>query len=245
MPVDYSIVIPAYNEKAYLAKTITQLKNAMTNIPLQGEIIVTDNNSTDNTAEIARQYGATVVFEPVNQISRARNTGARHANGRYIVFVDADTHVPVELLTKAIDNLETGHCCGGGATVTAKDIPLTVKAVLGYWNILSRTFKLAAGCFVYARKDDFDVSGGFSEKLYATEEAWFSVALKRAARKHKRKFIIITQPKVITSARKLKWFSYTYQLFLVIILFIFPFLMRYKWACNYWYKRPEENDSNR
>ena len=41
------------------------------------EVVVCDNNSTDRTAEIARAAGARVVFEPFNQIARARNTGAR------------------------------------------------------------------------------------------------------------------------------------------------------------------------
>jgi glycosyltransferase involved in cell wall biosynthesis len=86
MPVDYSIIIPAYNEESYLADTLTVLQKAMMDIPLNGEIIVTDNNSTDRTAEIAKTAGAKVVFEPVNQISRARNTGARHAEGRYLVM---------------------------------------------------------------------------------------------------------------------------------------------------------------
>jgi glycosyltransferase involved in cell wall biosynthesis len=39
-------------------------------------VIVVDNNSTDATAELARRGGARVVFEPVNQIARARNAGA-------------------------------------------------------------------------------------------------------------------------------------------------------------------------
>ena len=51
-----------------------------------------DNNSKDRTAEIARAAGARVVFEPVNQIARARNAGAAAATGIWLVFVDADSH---------------------------------------------------------------------------------------------------------------------------------------------------------
>lgn len=242
MPVDYSIIIPAYNEEALLENTLGQLQTAMATIPLNGEIIVTDNSSTDRTAEIAGNAGATVVFEPINQISRARNTGARHARGRYFIFVDADTTVLPALLQTALNNLESGAYCGGGATVTTDThVPVQVRAVLGYWNFISRTLRLAAGCFVYSRRDDFESCGGFSENVFASEEIWLSRCLKRIGKKHKRKFRIINSPKAITSARKLTWFSHTQQLLLLLILTFFPFAVRYKWACGYWYKRPNED----
>jgi glycosyltransferase involved in cell wall biosynthesis len=241
MATDYSIIVPAYNEEALLGNTLEQLKDAMAAVSLSGEIIVTDNNSTDRTAEIAKSAGATVVFEPVNQISRARNAGAKNANGRYLVFVDADTIVPSALLQTALNNLESDQCCGGGATLAADgSVPVLAKWAIGYWNFISRILRLAAGCFVYARRDDFEACGGFSEKVYATEEIWFSIALKRFARKHQRKFRIIDKPKVITSARKLVWYSYGYQIILMLIISVFPFMTRFKWVCGYWYKRPEQ-----
>ena len=245
MNIDYSIIVPAYNEEALLADTLRHLREAMATVSLNGEIIVADNNSTDRTAEIAREAGAIVVFEPVNQISRARNAGARIANGRYFIFVDADTTVSPGLLQKALWNLESGSCCGGGANIAAgNEVPFLVKLVLGYWNFLSRTLRLAAGCFVYARRDDFEDCGGFSEKFYATEEIWFSIALRRTGRKHKRAFRIIIDPKVITSDRKLVWFSYGYQSILLLLVGLFPFITRFKWVCGYWYKRPGDSSTN-
>lgn len=242
MNIDYSIIVPAYNEEILLENTLNKLKVAMDTVSLNGEIVVADNNSSDRTAEIAKNAGATVVFEPINQISRARNTGAKHAKGKFLIFVDADTSVSAELLQSAINNLISDECCGGGATMTADvKVPLAVNGILGIWNLTSRVFRLAAGCFVYARRDDFENCGGFSENLYATEEVWFSIALKRKARKHKRNFRIINKPKVITSARKLNMFSNSYQLLLVLVLFLFPYLMRFKWACGYWYKRPKQS----
>lgn len=245
MSIDYSIIIPAYNEEELLEETIKHLKKAMATVSLKGEIVVTNNNSTDRTAEIAKNLGANVVFEAVNQISRARNTGVSIARGRYFIFVDADTIVPEELLQNTIKNLESGEYCGGGATVTSHDIPVAVKGVLKRWNTISTTFNLAAGCYVYSRRDDFEACGGFSDKVYASEEIWFSMALKRKARKHKRKFKIINNPDVITSGRKLVWFSYSYQSALLLTIFIFPFITRFKWVCAYWYKRPQQKDINK
>ena len=78
--LDFSVVIPAYNEESYLPSTIDSLKKAMTAIPeLHGELIVVDNHSTDLTAEKARQLGVRVVFEKARGIAMARNAGARVA----------------------------------------------------------------------------------------------------------------------------------------------------------------------
>jgi glycosyltransferase involved in cell wall biosynthesis len=81
MSVDYSIIVPAYNEEALLSGTILELRTAMAGLPLHGELIVVDNNSTDKTAAIAGGLGASVVFEPINQISRARCRRAHRADG--------------------------------------------------------------------------------------------------------------------------------------------------------------------
>ncbi|SVD77574.1 uncharacterized protein METZ01_LOCUS430428, partial [marine metagenome] len=81
---DYSIVIPAYDEELLLPATITALRKAMAEIPETGEIIVVDNNSKDATAEVARDAGARVTFEPVNRISSSRNAGAKIAHGKWL-----------------------------------------------------------------------------------------------------------------------------------------------------------------
>ena len=75
-----SVIIPAFNEGKYIAHCIASIRQAIQVNQARVnsyEIIVTDNNSTDDTAKRAHQAGAQVVFEPINQISRARNTGAR------------------------------------------------------------------------------------------------------------------------------------------------------------------------
>src|ERR1035441_10072378 len=85
-----SIIVPAFNEERLLGESLAQIKSAAHAFAQHGwdfELIVCDNNSTDRTAEIARAAGATVVFEPVNQIARARNSGAAAATGDWLVFL--------------------------------------------------------------------------------------------------------------------------------------------------------------
>ena len=72
-----SIVIPAFNEEKLLAGCLRSARAAASACGhADNEMVVCDNNSTDATASIARQAGAKVVCEPLNRISRARNTGA-------------------------------------------------------------------------------------------------------------------------------------------------------------------------
>ncbi|MGE0445500.1 MAG: glycosyltransferase family 2 protein [Vicinamibacterales bacterium] len=79
-----SVVVPAYNEERLLGESLRRIRAAAAGFERRGwawESIVCDNNSSDRTAEIARAAGATAVFEPVNQIARARNAGAAVATG--------------------------------------------------------------------------------------------------------------------------------------------------------------------
>jgi glycosyltransferase involved in cell wall biosynthesis len=242
MAVDYSIIIPAYNETEWLPATLAALQRAMAPLPLRGEIIVVDNNSSDGTATLASEAGARVVFEPVNQISRARNAGAREAQGRYLIFVDADTQIPPPLLARALDNLQGGRCVGGGAKVSF-DVPLTAaaRAGLALWNGISARMKLAAGCFVYCRREAYAAAGGFSEAVYASEEIWISRALRRWGRRQGMAFCVIDEPTAHSSGRKMAWFSTWQQAGLLLLMLLFPFFVRFKRLCGFWYKRPEHN----
>jgi glycosyltransferase involved in cell wall biosynthesis len=86
-----SVVVPAFNEEKLLAATLRHIRAGLHGFDQNGwatELVVCDNNSTDRTARVARSAGARVVFEPVNQISRARNAGAAAAVGDWLLFVD-------------------------------------------------------------------------------------------------------------------------------------------------------------
>ncbi len=73
-----------------------------------------DNDSQDRTAEVARGFGATVVQEPIPNIARARNAGARVAEGDVLFFLDADTLVPPCLFSR-ISAVMSDPLCDGGA----------------------------------------------------------------------------------------------------------------------------------
>lgn len=237
---DISIIIPAYNEEDYLADTLASLHEAIADIPFSVEIVVVDNNSTDRTADIAIDMGARVVFEPVNQISRARNAGGRAAAGRFLIFVDADTTLQPVLIKQALVNMASGRIAGGGSPF-APDRPLEPAARKGleFWNGFSQRFNIAAGSFVYCTREAFSAVGGFSERVYASEEIWFSINMHRWARRHGKRFVVIRDWPVVTSVRKLDWFSQARLILSVLVLIVFPFAPFSKRLCYLWYYRPK------
>lgn len=244
--MDYSIIIPAFNEEELLPATLAKLHDAMSQLPEQGEIIVVDNNSTDATAELARMSGARVVFESVNRISTARNAGANEALGKWLVFVDADTLVPSALLRQAIEALGTGDTGGGGSCIRfGPDAKESLPFALRLWNRISLGLRLAAGSFIYCRADGFTTVGGFSDKVYAGEEILFSRQYKAWCRKQDLRFVIITDHPVFTSARKLEWYSTFGLAGSFLTLLFFPFLLRSRFFCRFWYERPKKQRSSK
>ena len=102
---DFSIVIPAKNEEIGLAGLIPQL----TKLYPHAELIVVDDGSTDNTANIVREAGARCISHPVSLGNGgAIKTGARSATREIIVFMDADgQHRPTDII-RLLSPMEDG-----------------------------------------------------------------------------------------------------------------------------------------
>jgi glycosyltransferase involved in cell wall biosynthesis len=240
--IDYSFIIPAFNEEAYLPKTLLRLKHAMKAMgALNGEIVVADNNSTDRTAAIAKEFGARVVFEEHRQIARARNAGAKKALGRYLIFIDSDTIISPVLLKETLTTLESGKYCGGGTIPEFdEDPPFPANIAIRFWAFLSRTFKWACGAYVFCTHEAFAETGGFDERYYASEEIHFSRAMRRWGRKRGKKIIILEEP-IITSSRKLVWYNTWEILMMSFGLMLHSSPLRNRKACyKMWYHRPEK-----
>jgi len=202
-----------------------------------GELLVVDNNSSDNTAQIAKDAGAVVIFEPINQIARARNAGAQAANGEALIFIDSDTCISAELLANVLDLLLTDKVVGGGSAIEP-DRAVTGNALRGlnFWNWLSRKTNLAAGCFIFCRQDAFNAVKGFNTRVYAGEEIYLSRRLKRWGRRRGMSFKILTDHPVMTSVRKLDWYS-PMQLARQAMLVLIPGAIYSKRLCRTWYQR--------
>jgi glycosyltransferase involved in cell wall biosynthesis len=205
-----SIIVPAFNEEKRISTCLRSIRSALVanaRMDLETETIVADNNSTDSTAELARREGAGVVFEPVNQISRARNAGARHATGDWFLFVDADCELSAASVQDMLQRIDEGTCAGGGSILTLDAAPWPGRLTIALWNRVSLLFTLVAGCFIFCRADAFRDIGGFSLDLFAAEEVKFGAELKRWARARDLQVVILRKTRHVTSGRKFGLFT--------------------------------------
>ena len=205
-----SVVIPAFNEEQLLGESLRQVRDAMTAFARRGwdtELIVCDNNSTDRTAEVARAAGAQVVFEPINQIGRARNRGAEAATGDWLLFIDADTHPSAALFDDVAAQIATGRCLAGGSTIRLEAGYPTGNAITALWNGVSRWLRLMAGSFIFCETAAFRKLGGFNVELFASEEIELSKRFKKLARTERKRIVILHRHPILTSARKMRLYT--------------------------------------
>ncbi len=196
-----SIVIPARDEEYELRATLDSIRAAADALGQSWECIVVDDGSTDRTGEIARAQGARVIEVELHNIGAVRNAGARAAQGARLVFLDADTRLPAETLRAAWDAMESG-AVGGGAWVRFEGIGWPSRVLIWLFCFSwQRLCGWAAGCFIFADKQEFDAVGGFDETYFASEERFLSTALRGRGR-----FVILAEA-VVSSPRKLRLYT--------------------------------------
>ena len=229
-----SVIVPAFNEERLLAGSLAAIRDAM-QVFRDAELVVCDNNSTDRTAEIARAAGAKLVFEPVNQIARARNAGAAAASGDWLVFVDADSYPSRELFEDALIEMRAG-CLAGGATVAFENPDCFVRISIALWNFVSRRARWAAGSFIFCDAAAFREIGGFDQDLYAGEEIYLFKRLKRLARSKRRAIVILDRHPLRTSDRKARLYTKGEHLrFMLKTLLLGRRNLRKRESCYAWY----------
>jgi glycosyltransferase involved in cell wall biosynthesis len=201
-----SIVIPAYNEAACLSETLANLDRARalldSNDNTQTEIIVVDNDSVDATAEVARACGATVAFEKQHNVAKVRNSGARVAHGDVLVFVDADTVVPVQLLARIAETMSNATCLGGAVDTDYRPQKIAVRVYLKGWRILGKLLGMAQGATQFCRRDSFMALKGYDETSFMGEDVDFYWRLRRFATRQNARVVFIEDLKVVPSTRR-------------------------------------------
>jgi glycosyltransferase involved in cell wall biosynthesis len=193
-----SIIVPAFNEERLLAGTLRAIHEAVSALDEATEVIVVDDGSTDTTANVARAHGARVVAVKCRHIAATRNAGARESQGKWLIFVDADTCVTTAVVRAAVMAMRAG-AAGGGCDVRFEGrLPLYGRALIAAVWPVYQALGLAAGCFIFCTRAAFDAAGGFDEALFAAEEIALSRSLRRQGR------FVILREHVVTSGRKLR-----------------------------------------
>ena len=234
-----SVVIPAFNEERYLGETLADLSRAAAHLREGGniavEIIVVDNDSSDATAEVARRFGAAVLKEAEHNVAKVRNTGARRAGGDVLVFVDADTRVPRELLRRVVEVLAEPDCFGGAVDTDYRPAKLTSRVYLGLWRVVGRLAGMAQGATQFCRREAFNALGGYDETLFMGEDVDFYLRLKRLARRRGGGIRLIDDVRVAPSTRRFDHWGLWRTLVWTNPLFILLFRRR-KSAWHGWYR---------
>jgi glycosyltransferase involved in cell wall biosynthesis len=202
----FSVVIPAWNEADYLPPLLQSLDLARHRYPGgpdRIEVIVADNGSTDQTAELAREAGCRVVRVVPRIIAAVRNGGARATRGEVLVFIDADSRIHPDTFPAIDRALATGTVVAGATGVTldrwSPGIAVTFAALLPMVWLTG----MDTGA-VFLRRVDFEALGGYRERFRVAEDVdllWRARALGRQ-RSPRQRLTRLRGVKAVTSTRK-------------------------------------------
>ncbi len=170
--VRISVIVPAYNEANYIRKMLTSLKRQVFR---DFEIIVKDGESSDSTITIAKKFTDKIISSKDISVSEARNHGAKYAKGNVLVFVDADTVLPPNLLQEIAEVMENKRVVGGSCRKLPGNRSILDRIVYEFVNISTHlSVYLHVGgahgnCF-FIRNKIFKQVGGFNPRIKIAEE---------------------------------------------------------------------------
>ncbi len=146
-PVTYSIVLPAYNESARIAGTLDRILAHATQRGWKVEVIVVNDGSSDDTANIVRQFAAehSVVRLLENPGNRGKGYSVRNgmlrAQGEILLFSDADLSSPIEEADKLFAAIANGADIAIGSRWVDRRLQIRRQPLLR--RVLGRIFNLA------------------------------------------------------------------------------------------------------
>lgn len=162
--INVSIIIPTYNEQRNINRC---LKSCVRQLYPSMEIIVIDNYSSDRTIDIASKFTQNLYLKG-NERSSQRNFGASVANGKFLLFIDADMTLEKNLVA---------NCIKTAINNNLKVLTIPENSIgLGFW---ANCIALEKKCYIgsdtietprFFEKDFFLAIGGYDQNLIAAED---------------------------------------------------------------------------
>lgn len=189
-----SVVIPAFNESESVAKAVRAIRAQK--LDLDFEVIVADNDSSDDTVQQARVAGADrVVIESNTQgANAARQAGLSAASGDIVAFIDADCQPPPDWLSKVVEQLTTrdiiaisGPYDHGFRGLKRQVEKVYVSKVMPHVpGVLSFFFRKPAGVLIggnfAAWRGAFDAVGGITQPKFWGDDAVIAMRLSKVGK---------------------------------------------------------------
>jgi len=188
--VHISVIVPVFNGAASLTRCLQSLAQSQY---APAECIVVDDGSTDDSAAVAEQFGAVVIstggpFGP----AKARNLGARKAQGDILLFIDADVAVETHALGRIVERFNSDPALDG-LIGSYDDSPADPRFVSQFKNLMHafvhqsgnrQAFSFWCGCGA-VKRDVFLEHGGLDEAYQrpSIEDIEFGFRMMNAGRK--------------------------------------------------------------
>jgi len=202
--IEISVIIPTLNEEKYIEECLKNIKKQSFK---DYEIIVSDGLSIDNTVKIAKKYSKKVISSKDKGIGEGRNKGAKIAKGEILLFIDADTIIAPDLLSKIVSSVKNKDIIGLTTKVRSKE-KLSVLDDLGFkfYDFFIRAslalpflIPQIAGTCLCVKKSIFEKVGGFNVYMKTCEDLDFCKRAKKYGR-----FLYLRGSYVKTSIRRIK-----------------------------------------
>ncbi|MFA6271796.1 MAG: glycosyltransferase family 2 protein [Patescibacteria group bacterium] len=168
-----SVIIPVYNEEKYLDRCLsTMLDQTYTDL----EIIVVDDDSTDNSQTIIKKYPVKYLHQPHRGPAAAKNLGAEHANGDILVFGDGDIHYDKHFIEDLTSLIVEGKAIGTYSKEMYVANPeniwsqcYNINLNLDFHRKVKKDFPDTYTGFKAIKKDLFINAGGFDDVGYGED----------------------------------------------------------------------------
>lgn len=199
----FSIIIPTLNEEGCLPHLLRDIKKQT--FP-DYEVLVIDAQSKDNTVQVAQRFKKVKVIKSAKaNVSAQRNLGGKNAKGKYLLFIDADTRIPVYFLEGLKYKISIRKPDLFSCWMNEKDEKRANRAIIALFNFIYEAGKfleipVGMGIMIGCLKKMFEEVGGFNPEIAFAEDTEF---VRRAFARGYR-IEIFKDPRVTPSLRRFR-----------------------------------------
>ncbi len=189
---EISVIIPTLNESANLARLLRRLDSE----DVAHEVIVVDGGSRDNTLDLAREHGATVIQSPAGR-GRQLRRGADAASGEILFFLHADSVLPEGGLLRIEETLSASpELVGGNFRLLFDGDTGFSRWLTGFYAWIRRRGLYYGDSGVFVRRSAYDALGGI-RPISLMEDFDFTRRLEKLG-----ETCCIEAPPLVTSSRR-------------------------------------------